>query len=90
MYTVDTNPRSSSTTYSGELISTDKDKGCDEFAVTSILDMSALVTEEMCASVEDCRELLVLPGPPVVSMTVVDSLEVCVGFLALLSLLYKT
>ena len=51
----------------GELTSVDRDDGCDEDAITSIFDMSTIVTDEMSASVEECKELPVVPGPPIVS-----------------------
>ena len=58
----------------GELTSIDRYDGYNFDAITSILDMSAIATDEMSASMEDCREL-VIPSPPIVSMTIVDSSE---------------
>lgn len=48
----------------GELTSTDRDDGCDEDKVTFIPKMSAIVTYEMSASMEDCKELPVVASPP--------------------------
>lgn len=47
--------------------------GCDGGAVTSILDTSAVARYEKGASMGECRELHVVPGPLVVSTSIDDA-----------------